>query len=144
VRRTAYLTAIGLLAFVLLLGVGAALAFSPDRSPRSVRAENAEEIQAVRAWGRLAGFPESAHNIEIVTEGSSFTRAFRVSFHASSGEVGQWIAESPGLRESTAVVVNQRTTRYVIEPGQGAAHAEVVLTLLAGGMMQVQIYTYWS
>ena len=41
-------------------------------------------------------------------------------------------------------MVDQRTTRYVIEPGEGAAYAEVVVTALDGETAQVEVYAYWS
>jgi hypothetical protein len=54
---------------------------------RSVDKE--EAIEAARAWGRLAALPASAQDIQVETEGSMFTRAFRVTFRAPVGDVEQ-------------------------------------------------------
>jgi hypothetical protein len=109
---------------------------------RSVDKE--EAIEAARAWGRLAALPASAQDIQVETEGSMFTRAFRVTFRAPVGDVEQWVEVSPGVRESVIEVVDQRTTKYVIEPGEGAAYAEILVTMLDGETAQVEVYAYWS
>ncbi len=101
-------------------------------------------IKATLEWGRLAPFPESASGIKVVTEGSAFTRAFRVTFQAPLDDIERWIENSPGLRESTVEVVHAGASKYVIQPGGGAAYAEVVITVLGDGMGLVEIYAYWS
>ena len=65
-------------------------------------------------------------------------------FQASLDDIEQWIEDSPGLRESTVEIVDENTTKYVIEPGGGAAYAKVVITVLDGEMGLVEVYTYWS
>jgi hypothetical protein len=54
--------------------------------------------------------------------------------------VEQWVEVSTGLRESAIEAIDQRTTRFVIEPGERAAYAEVLVTMLDGEMAQVD----WS
>jgi hypothetical protein len=73
-----------------------------------------------------------------------FTRAFRVTFQAPVSDVEQWVEVSPGLRESAIEVIDHQTTRYVIEPGEGAAYAEVLVTMLDEETVKVEVYTYWS
>ncbi|MFP4346040.1 MAG: hypothetical protein ACLFU8_15195 [Anaerolineales bacterium] len=100
-------------------------------------------LETALEWSRLAPLPPSAAELEIETEGSAFTRAFRVSFRAPEAEIEAWATESPGLQES-APDVDDGTRTYVIAPGGGAAYAEVTLTTLEDGMALVEIYTYWS
>jgi hypothetical protein len=130
---------LALLGAVLLVVVGATGGYVLNRL-----VDEEDAIETARAWGRLAALPASAQDIRVETEGSMFTRAFRVAFRVPMGDVEQWVEVSPGLRESAIEVVDQRTTRYVIEPGEGAAYAEVKVTVLDGETAQVELYTYWS
>ncbi len=101
-------------------------------------------INAAREWGRLAPFPESASGLDVAAEGSAFTRAFRVTFQAPMDDIEQWMENSPGLKESRVEVVHAGASKYVIQPGGGAAYAEVVIMVLDDGMGLVEIYAYWS
>ncbi len=106
-----------------------------------------EALETALEWARLAPLPPSTAELEIETEGSAFTRAFRVSFQAPEEEIEAWAAESPGLQESApevGEVGDDGTRTYIIPPGGGAAYAEVTLTPLEDGMVLVEIYTYWS
>jgi hypothetical protein len=98
-------------------------------------------IDCVLEWGRLAPFPESAAGLTVTTEGGMFTRAFRVTFTASPEEIARWVASSPGLRELTPRRPKPNTRKYLIEPGGGAAYAEVVIDDEAN---RVIVYVYWS
>lgn len=106
-----------------------------------------EALETALEWARLAPLPPSTAELEIETEGSAFTRAFRVSFQAPEEEIEAWAAESPGLQESApevGEVGDDGTRTYIIPPGGGAAYAEVTLTPLEDGLALVEIYTYWS
>ncbi len=140
-RRTCLLVSVitlFVLAAVLVVVLGASF-YSFNRQDNVDSA-----IKATREWGRLAPFPESASDLDVVTEGSMFTRAFRVTFQAPLDDIEQWIESSPGLEESTVEMIHTGTSKYVIEPGEGAAYAEVVITVLGDGMGLVEIYAYWS
>jgi hypothetical protein len=98
-------------------------------------------IERTIEWGRLAPFPHSMRNFHIVTEGSMFTRSFRASFEAEPDIIESWIAESPGLKESTPDTSQTGFRKYKIKPGAGAQGAEVSIN---DRKQQVQIYVYWS
>ena len=89
--------------------------------------ETNSAMDCVLEWGRLAPFPESAEHLTVTIEGGMFTRAFRVTFVASQEEIARWLASSPGTKELTPQRVEPNTRKYVIEPGGGAAYAEVVI-----------------
>ena len=109
------------------------------------RVSNQEEtIDTVLEWGRLSPFPESAENVTIKTEGSMFTRAFRVTFTASKDEVTQWLSHSPGTQNVTPIPENDTSSKYVIDPGGGAQYAEIVIREVNEQTLSVEIYTYWS
>jgi hypothetical protein len=97
-------------------------------------------ISPTLKWGRLAPFPASAKNFKITTEGGSFSRAFRASFIAPAADVQRWLRESPGTRDVTPKPESAKAMRYVIDPGGGAAYAEVTVE---GGTL-VKVYVYWS
>ena len=132
------LIAIAVLVVVLLggilLSIGSGLARSRGRDTDSA-------IDCVLEWGRLATFPESAEGLTVITEGGMFTRAFRVTFTASQEEIARWIASSPEMRELTPEEVAPNAKKYVIEPGGGAAYAEVVID---DETNLVMVYVYWS
>ncbi len=136
-RRTCLLFAV--IALCVLGAVLGALFYSLNR-----QANVDSAIKAAREWGRLAPFPESASDLDVVTKGSMFTRAFRVTFQAPSDDVEQWKENSPGLRECAAEMIDASTKKCVIDPGEGAAYAEVVITMLGDEMSLVQVYVYWS
>lgn len=58
-----------------------------------------EMLRVALTWGRLAPLPASAQQITISTEGSLFSRAFRVSFIAPVADFERWLCESPGTRD---------------------------------------------
>jgi hypothetical protein len=129
---------LGVLALLVLLTAGCRV------GRREAERRNDEALKTALEWARLPPLPPSAAELEIETEGSAFTRAFRVSFRAPEAEIEAWAAESPGLQESLPEVNDEGTQSYVIAPGGGAAYAEVTITPLEDGLALVEIYTYWS
>jgi hypothetical protein len=125
---------------LVLLLVGTLLLIRSGSSAGRER-EIDDAIGCVLEWGRLAPFPESAEHLSVTTEGGTFTRAFGVTFVASQEEIVRWLARSPGTKELTPERVEPNTRKYVIEPGGGAAYAEVVIDYETN---LVRIYVYWS
>ncbi len=144
-RPRTCLVTVAAVTFATIVVLGALLLVGKGRGEPARRQTDVDSaIEIVLGWGRLAPFPKSAREIDVVTGGSAFTRAFRVTFQAPQGDIEQWVNDSPGLRESAPEMVDEHITRYVIEPGEGAAYAEVVITVLDDGMRLVQVYAYWS
>jgi hypothetical protein len=119
---------------ILLLAIAAAFFFAQARNHRSA-------IETTLVWGRLAPIPQSAQGLSVLTEGSSFTRAFRIKFTASPEDVEKWLTDSPGTREAVLESLPPTTRRYSIKPGGGAQHAEVNVDDVSH---TVSIYVYWS
>jgi hypothetical protein len=98
-------------------------------------------IRCTLEWGRLAPVPVSAKGFTIGAEGGMFTRSFRASFTAPREDVIRWLRESPGTREAAPVKVRPGVQRFLISPGAGAGHAEVIVDETGG---VVGIYVSWS
>lgn len=98
-------------------------------------------VRATREWARLSPFPASAQHFSVQSEGSMFSRAFRVSFTAPVSDIDGWLRESPGTREITPERPSPTTRRFLISPGGGAQHAEVTVDNRTG---LVRVYVYWS
>ena len=109
-------------------------------SPNSAR-NRASAIACTQTWGRLAPFPPSATRPTIQVEGSIFTRAFRTSFMASPPDIERWLAASPGIGDAATTTPSTGFRRFVIKPGGGAQHAEVIVD---DTDHRVSIYVYWS
>jgi hypothetical protein len=101
-------------------------------------------IETVLEWGRLAPFPKSAQNLSFTTEGSMFTRAFRINFSAPCEDIEIWLAQSPGTSEIEPKSLDNITFTYIISPGGGAQHAEVTISKKDQTTCTVEIFTYWS
>ena len=98
-------------------------------------------IETTLLWGRLAPFPASAKELRIHTEGSSFTRAFRVSFIAPAGDIEHWLQESSGIRDAQLTSPSSGVRHFEIKPGEGAGWAEVTVD---DNQHHVSVYVYWS
>jgi hypothetical protein len=98
-------------------------------------------IDCTLTWGRLAPFPASAQQFTITTEGSAFTRAFRVTFIAPPGDIEQWLQQSPGTRDTVPTTPSPGVRHFKIPPGGGAQWAEVTVD---DTNHRVSIYVYWS
>jgi hypothetical protein len=126
--------------FTILVALACLLSIScAQRDPVLRGLERDSVIAATLEWARLAPFPQSAEKLVVTTEGSMFTRTFRVHFRAPAKEIEQWVQESPGLRESTPTA-ESGGLKYVIKPGGGANRAEVIIS----NGEQVSIYASWS
>lgn len=126
---------------VLLLGavvLGGAFAYQKLQSSQFVKND---KIQTAREWGRLAPFPASATGLVAKTEGSMFTRSFRIKFTAPQADIDSWLQASPGTSESPPDVPSPGVRHFNIKPGGGAQHAEVVVDDITH---TVGIYVYWS
>lgn len=97
-------------------------------------------LETTLEWARLAPLPSTAQGVRVTTEGSMFTRGFRISFTAPPDVLHQWVAESPGPSSATPEETGTKT-KYEIEPGGGAQHAEMTIDFQTG---EVHIYVYWS
>lgn len=122
----------------VLLTLGSIIALGAYHLQRRAR-ESA--IATTLEWGRLAPFPESVQHFQITTEGSMFSRAFRVEFGATPDMIDRWIAGSPGMRDLEPDKSQPNIRRYHIVPGGGAQHAEVEIDDVAH---TVKVYVYWS
>jgi hypothetical protein len=100
-----------------------------------------EMLRVTLRWARLAPLPGSAQNLIVGKEGSTLTRAFRASFSASLADVERWLRESPGTSEAKPENISPTMRRFLIRPGEGAQHAEVIVDDESG---VVTIYVYWS
>jgi len=96
-------------------------------------------ISATLVWARVAPFPVTQEELLVTTEGSMFTRSFRVRFHAAAEDIIEWVHGSPGLRE-TEPTSEDGSKKYVIKPGGGANRAEVKIS--SSG--EVTVYASWS
>lgn len=104
-------------------------------------ANRASAIATTLEWGQLAPFPETAQQFTIITEGSPFTRAFRVQFVAPPDAIDAWLRASPGIG-ATEGETRQPYVRYFrIVPGGGAQGAEVEVD---DATHTVKVYVYWS
>lgn len=83
-------------------------------------------VECVLDWGRLAPLPSTARNVQAYTSDSALTREFHVSFTAAPDDIGQWLADSPGIRDAT-VENDGTTTTYCIRAGGGADFAKVAV-----------------
>jgi hypothetical protein len=124
---------------VFLLGGG--LLFIGSGLDRDLEGDTDKAIDCVLEWGRLAPFPESAEQLTVTTEGGMFTRGFRVTFVASQEDIFRWLASSAGTKELMPERIEPNTKKYVIEPGGGAAYAEVVIDDKTN---LVSVYVSWS
>jgi hypothetical protein len=133
---------VGFAAVVLISG-GLLLLFviPTDEIENSLPFMRARMIKPVLEWGRLAPFPKTALDFTIVTEGNSFTRAFRAEFEAGPKAIATWIAASPGLRESEIERPSPDVRLFRIKPGGGATLAEVEINDRTG---HVKVYVAWS
>ena len=110
-------------------------------SSGGVAAKQKSAIECTLEWGRLAPFPASAGAAPVRTEGRPSSRAFRASFVATEAEIAKWLQDSPGTREAVVTKPTAGLRHFQIEPGGGAAHAEVTVD---DTTHQVSIYVYWS
>jgi hypothetical protein len=85
--------------------------------------------------------PPGTEIISVSIEGSAATRAFRIRFRAPPAEVQTWLSVSPGTAGRRPERLSSRRLRYLISPGGGAQHAEVVVD---EDTATVEIYAYWS
>ena len=92
-------------------------------------------------WARLAPFPESTQSFKITSEGSMFTRSFRVQFTATPEAIQRWIGDSPGMQGVEPSVPRPNVRNFNIRPGGGAQHAEVEID---DATDVVCVYVYWS
>jgi len=96
-------------------------------------------IAATLEWARVAPFPVTQEELLVTTEGSMFTRSFRVRFHAAAEDIIEWVHGPPGLRE-TEPTSEDGSKKYVIKPAGGANRAEVKIS--SSG--EVTVYASWS
>jgi hypothetical protein len=125
--------------FLLCIGGTSWLGYS-FLSPNSAR-NRSSAMECVLTWGRFAPFPASARHVSFSTEGSMFTRGFRVTFTAPPAEIESWLQQSPGTHEATPETLSPRVRHFEITPGGGAEHAEVTVD---DTDHEVSIYVYWS
>lgn len=127
-RRTKILGIIG----IVVLVVYGAFSYANHRSA----------VKATLTWARLAPYPSSVEDFKLTTEGSMFTRAFRVSFSMPHSELEKWMNDSPGIRDVAPTQEGPNIKKYIQTPAaEGAQYAEIVIDL---DRNIVQIYTYWS
>ncbi|GEM_PF-726955 len=69
----------------------------------------ASAIAATTEWGGLAELPGSHWFMTIETEGSMFTRTFKISFRSNPDRIREWVEESYGIRDVIPVNDNGYT-----------------------------------
>ena len=99
-------------------------------------------IETSLTWTRMSPLPESAKNIDVLVEGSMFTREFEVEFEASEEEIKAWLADSPGTAVSylPRYASAKETISYKIDESE-ALFAQVTVDWET---LTVVIHTYWS
>jgi hypothetical protein len=132
-RRPFFLRTLFVAAALLLAGAATLVALAYPRQ--------SEMLPVLLNWGQLAPIPASAQNFAISRQGGMFTRAFRASFSAPTGDIEQSLRDSPGTRDIVPERPAPTTRHYLITPGGGAQHAEVNVD---DGSGSVSIYVYWS
>ena len=137
------LIAAGCLASLLIGAVGLILILwfvAPGFLP-SLANRQKEMWSTTHEWTRTAPLPPEAQNVEIHTEGGSFTRQFRASFQwRDKAAMKAWIAASPGLSDAKITTEADGTRVYQIKPGGGASFAEIRIH----PDLRVEINTCWS
>ena len=100
-----------------------------------------EAVKTILEVGNLAKIPSQAKLASPKTEGSMFTRAFRMKFHADPSVVKKWLHDSKGLQNADVTHENGNTKYVIKKPGCGYGHAEVVVD---ASFSTVSAYVYWS
>jgi hypothetical protein len=99
-------------------------------------------IETTLEWGRLAPFPDNIENFTIKAGGSIFTKSFRGSFNAQDSQIiDTWMKNSPGIMEAAKETMPDGGVKYIISPGGGAQHAEVIVNK---DVTSVDFYVFWS
>ena len=100
-----------------------------------------EAVKTILEVGKLAKIPTQAKITSTKTEGSMFTRAFRMKFQGDPSVIKKWISDSKGLQ--TAEVTHENgITKYVIKnPGMGYCYAEVIVN---ANFSDVNARVMWS
>lgn len=104
------------------------------------RANRNNAIEVTKEWARLADFPLNAKKLTIEISGGMFTREFTVQFEAPVADIERWLSDSPGTKKVSPIVVGDNR-HFEIEPGGGAAHAELDFNVKK---RKVTINAYWS
>lgn len=129
---------LGLAGFFLIV----LIAFAAAELCLAYKARNRQSaINCVLNWGRFAPFPASAEPVHVSTEGTAFSRAFRVTFHAPQADIDQWIKDSPGTRALSPQIPSPGKRHFEIPPGGGAMHADATVD---DAKHEVTIYVCWS
>jgi hypothetical protein len=98
-------------------------------------------IKCTLEWGRLAPIPQTAGNVKITTEGSSFSRSFRLFFKAPDPDIEKWLHDSPGSSECQPSFPSPGIRHFEMKPGGGATQAELTVD---DNQHTVAIYVAWS
>ena len=98
-------------------------------------------IESTLLWARLEPLPVSATEIDLVVNGSSFTREFQLTFVAEKEDIEKWLLISDGTEDFALTSSKNRTQHFQIEPGGGAQFAELTVDW---EINQVIVRTYWS
>jgi hypothetical protein len=133
--------AVGSVIAVCLVSIAAIMVVSTNARDNRNPIRQAEMIDLILEWGRLAPFPVHATNLSVQTEGNPFTRSFRASFSAPEQEIKEWMAKSPGFRNCISQTMPDGRIKYTIEPGGGANYAEAIIDF---SINKVEIYVSWS
>ena len=115
--RRLFLIGFGALTVLVLCGVW--LANSLNRN---------SAIRATQEWGRLDAFPVPTSDLEVKTSGSMFTREFLITFSGDPQRIQDWVDKSPGTKGLVPVKDANGWWLYKIQPGGGAAAAELRLS----------------
>lgn len=88
----------------------------------------------------MNALPKSASKVSVDTEGSAFTREFKIGFNADEPDILEWLNKSKG---TSALNINKSESHstYKIEACAGAQFAELQINWKT---QHVTIHTYWS
>jgi hypothetical protein len=101
---------------------------------------NRQEVEIALRWSRMAPIPKEATDLKVGTDGSMFTREFKVEFVLPSISIQRWLDASAGIRNSSSEVTGNEE-RFRIHPADGAQFAEVRVDRKSG---KIRIHASWS
>ncbi len=103
-------------------------------------AKQAEMLRITLQVADLAPIPAGGKLVSVKTEGSSFTRSFRVKYTAPPSVIKKWLAASNSIK-TAKIEKTGKATKYIIDAKLGYQYAEVVVDFAAN---TVSMYVYWS
>lgn len=124
--KTWKITLISLFICFILLGLFAAYRFiesANDRDNSNVYTQQ-EMLKTIMKSGNLAPIPKSAKIRSIKTEGSMFTRSFRLTFDSDVDTIHKWLYASHIIKSTKNTAVDGMK-KYVLNVKDGYSYGEI-------------------